>query len=131
MTHKVPHFKFHIKSTSTKFYGRIELKGEVIYIIEDLGEFYKVCGYNLEMAKEAILPDQYIWNTFFRFNKIRNCSSCYQLHVIEFLLRHSDTFTKKFRNMCEDWIEIHAKARSACDVTTCADRKYAVTNKFV
>jgi hypothetical protein len=122
MTNKIPHFKFHIKSSSSNYSGRIELKGEVIHKIADLGEFYKVCGYNLEMAKNGILPDEYIWETFFRHSD-RNCTGCYQLHMIEYLLLYSDTLTKKFRHQCDEWIEVHAGTRASCDVKKCANKK--------
>jgi hypothetical protein len=122
MAHKTPHFKFHIKSSSTKFFGRIELKGEVIHKIEDFSEFYKVCGYNIDMAKKGILPEEYIWETFFKHSD-RNCTSCYQLHLLEYLLMHSEEFTKKFRHQCENWIEVHSAARVSCDIKKCIDRK--------
>jgi hypothetical protein len=122
MADKIPHFKFHLKSSANKFCGRIELKGEIIHTINDFSEFYKACGYNKTMAKKGILPDEYIWETFFKHND-RNCTSCFQLHIIEYLLKYSDTFTKKFRNQCDDLIAAHAEKRSACKLKHCADRE--------
>ncbi len=121
MTDKIPHFKFHIKSSANKFKGRIELKGEVIHEISDFGEFYRACGYTKSMAKKGVLPDDYIWETFFQ-NTDRNCTSCFQLHLIEYLLKYSDTFTKKFRHKCDELIEAHAEKRKACFFEPCGDK---------
>jgi hypothetical protein len=121
MTDKTPYFKFHIKSSANKFIGRIELQGEVIHEISDFSEFYNACGYTKSMAKKGILPDDYIWETFFQHSD-RKCTSCFQLHIIEYLLKYSDTFTKKFRHKCDELIEIHAKKRKACAIENCKDR---------
>jgi hypothetical protein len=121
MTDKIPHFKFHIKTSANKFSGRIELKGEVIHTITDFGEFYNACGYTKGMAKKGILPDDYIWETFFQ-NTGKNCTSCFQLHLIEYLLKYSETFTKKFRHKCDELIEVHAENRKSCSVDLCVDK---------
>ena len=121
MTDKIHHFKFHIKSSANKFKGRIELQDEVIHEISDFGEFYKACGYTKSMLKKGILPDDYIWETFFQHSD-RNCTSCFQLRVIEYLLKYSDTFTRKFRHKCDELIEVHAKKRKDCSVDYCADK---------
>lgn len=122
MPKTIPIFKFHIKSTATDYFGRIELKKDVVCRISDFAELYKYLGYGTDLAKTGILPEEYIWETFFKHSD-RNCISCYQLHLIEYLLKHSDTFTKKFMHQCDDLVEVHAKARSACKVNGCADRK--------
>jgi len=122
MTDNIPHFKFHIKSSANRFCGRIELKGEVIHTISDFGEFYSACGYGKSMAKMGILAEDYIWETFFKHDE-RNCTSCFQLHVIEYLFRYSDSFTKKFRHKCDEFIEAHVEKRAACSVLDCNDRK--------
>ena len=121
MTDKIPHFKFHLKSSANRFKGRIELQGEVIHEISDFGEFYNTCGYTKSMMKKGILPDDYIWETFFK-NSERNCTSCFQLHIIEYLLKYSDNFTKKFRHKCDELFEMHAEKRKACSVENCADK---------
>ena len=122
MTDNIPHFKFHIKSSANKFCGRIELKGEVIHTISNFSEFYSACGYHNSLAQKGIIAEDFIWETFFQ-HEDRNCTSCFQLHIIEYLLRYSDSFTKKFRHKCDAFIEVHVEKRAECTVVNCADRK--------
>ena len=126
MSDKIPHLVYQLPALYNKQCGAIKLQGKVIHEIGNIDEFYKALGYTPEMAKKRILPDEFIWDRYFRFND-RNCASCNQLHIIEYLLKHSVTFVKQYGHECDDWIAEHAEARAACNVTECADREINFT----
>lgn len=127
MTNEIPHFKYKRINLHSKQVGCIVLGEEIMHRIAPLGsegsmdEFYKEFGYTLELAKKAILPEEFIWETYFR-HPDRNCDACYQLHMIEYLLKYADEFTKEYGHECDDWIAAHAEARAACK-SGCADKK--------
>lgn len=121
MSNEIPHFKYNRINLRNKQFGCIMLHEDVIHRIALMDEFYKEFGYTLELAKNKILPEEFIWETFFRYPG-RNCDACYQLHMIEYLLKHSDTFAKKYGHECDDWIAAHAEAKAACKLE-CVDKK--------
>lgn len=122
MTNKIPHFNFRNKSQATKYFGCIETGTEIIHSILDLDTFYKQFGYTINLAKQGILPDEFIWDTYFK-NSERSCFSCYQLKMLEYLLKHSLTFANTYRNECDNWIATYAEARANCNFADCVDRK--------
>ena len=97
------------------------LRNDLIHKILPMDEFYKEFGYTLALAKAGILPEEFMWETFFRHSG-RNCDACYQLHMIEYLLKFADDFAKKYGHECDNWITAHAEARAACKFE-CADKK--------
>lgn len=127
MTNEIPHFKYKRISLRSKQVGCIVLGEEIMHRMAPLGsegsmdEFYKEFGYTLELAKRGILPEEFIWETYFR-HPDRNCAHCYQLHMIEYLLKYADAFAKKYGHDCDNWIAVHAEARAACK-SGCADKK--------
>ena len=122
MTNIIPHFNYQLPSSFNKQRGFIQIQGEAIHEIESLDEFYKELGYTLEIAKSGVLPDEFVWETYFRHHD-RNCASCYQLHFIKYLAKHSATFSTKYRNQWEEWFTTFATAKAICGVAECADRK--------
>lgn len=119
MPKKIPQLKFRNKSPKVKSFGCVELSDEVIHKIVDLNIFYAGFGYKPEMAQNGIMPDEFIWDTYFRYSD-RNCASCYQLHMIEYLLKNSESFAKEYGHECDHWIDAHAKKRAACKIKECA-----------
>ena len=117
MQNKTPYFKTKIKPKSC-----IVLDGEVVHVIDGLDSFYKHFGYTTEMAKKGILPDEYIWEAFFK-NQISDCISCHQLHITEYLLNQAGPFAMKNRDKCIEWIAEHEKNLDSCDVTECIVKK--------
>ena len=126
----IPYFICRTPSAGSKFIGSIEMEGKVIHSTNDLSELYKSCGYSVDLAKEGLLPDEYIWETYFKHNN-GNCICCYQLHLIEFLLKHSGTFFVKYRDQCEVWIAAHAQTRAACVEKACVVRARNSSQKIL
>lgn len=121
MSNGIPHFKYELLHPRKKQCGGIMLNGSVVHRIVSIDEFYAEYGYTLEMAQNGILPEEFIWETYFRHPE-RNCDACYQLHTIEYLLKHSDSFAQKYGHECNNWIAAHSKARAACNFK-CADKE--------
>lgn len=98
------------------------MESETIHSIVDLDSFYKQFGYTIELAKQGILPDEFIWDTYFK-NSDRNCFSCYQLKMLEYLLKHSLTFANTYGHEYKNWITQYSETRTNCNFSDCADGK--------
>jgi hypothetical protein len=116
-------FTFHLKPYREIDLPCIELDGDVIYSITDLNEFYKYLGYSERIALSGVLPDEFVWKTYFK-DSVENCASCYQLHIIDFLLRYSKTFAKKYGSQCQKLITPHTALKAQCSATACKARKF-------
>lgn len=123
MAAKISQFKFRVENTNKVDLPCIELDGDNIHTITDLSEFYKYLGYNSEVALKGILPDEFIWDTYIKKAE-KNCASCFQLHIIDFLLRYSTTFTKKYGRECYKLIVPHTAEKAACNIKGCKARKF-------
>ncbi len=115
---QLPRFKYRSKDPDNKHYGCIELGGEVVHKIENLDEFHKAFGYTPDLAKAGILPDEFIWEEYIR-DSAKNCNTCFQMHIIEYLIKHSASFRKKYEEQCEEWINAFAETRLACGGSVC------------
>lgn len=109
----VPHFKFCPKSPFSHAFGCIEMEGNVIHKIEDLSAFYHALGYTREMAKAGEMPDEYVWDTYFRQCK-KDCNACYQLHIVEYLIAHSLAFREKYKHQLDSWLRHYREAKAVC-----------------
>ena len=124
MPNKISQFKFLHEGSAKVDVPCIKLDGDVIHLITDLNEFYKYLGYNSEAALKGILPDEFIWETYIK-DGIKNCASCYQLHIIDYLFRYSATFTKKYGKECQKLIAPHTAEKAACGVKECKAMSFA------
>jgi hypothetical protein len=109
MQTKIPHLTYLPKTDSGRFSPCINVNGGDTYHIEDLGKFHKALGYTQDLAKAGILPDEFIWEEYFRYTDV-NRAVCFQVHLIEYLLKHSASFRKMYGEKCESWIADHAKS---------------------
>ena len=100
---QIPHFKYSSKDPAHRHLGFIEFDSDVIYWIDDLEDFYQAFGYSKDMRKWGVLPDDYIWEEFLCDSK-RKFSACFQIHIIEYLLKHSASFVNRFGHQCDVWI---------------------------
>ena len=112
---QIPYFKYRTSVPSCKHHGRIEMEGEVIHKINDMQEFHKAFGYTPDMAKEGRLPDEFIWEEYVK-DMPANCSACFQMRLIDYLIKHSIKFMEKYGDQCEGWIAAYAKARAESEV---------------
>lgn len=119
MQTSIPRLTYLPKTPSGGYSPCIKVNGKVVHHIEDLGEFHKVFGYTQDIAKAGILPDEFIWEEYFK-GIAANRTACFQVHLIEYLLKHSALFRKEYADQCESWIIAHAEARSACGEVCCA-----------
>ena len=124
----IPAFKFGRRSPDVSLHekgyekGYIEVGNENNYRIANIDTFYCMLGYTVEVAKKRILPDEFIWDTFLKHTHL-NCYSCYQLRIIQDLLKHEPSFLMKFGQQCDEWISVHFEKRNACKISDCSDKK--------
>jgi hypothetical protein len=122
MPKNIPHFKFHFKPTPATRLPCIKFNNEVIHEIKDLNEFYLAMGYGINNVQNEFLPEEYIWDKFTKHSAHKNCMSCFQLRIINYLLQHSKTFLQKFGKHYNEWVTAHSGAKLACDVTVCSEK---------
>ena len=111
MSPQIPYFKYRSRDAANKLSGCIEVDGEIIHKIDNVEEFHKSFGYTKEMAKAGKLPDEFIWETYVK-NTAVNCAPCFQLHMIEYLLKYSAAFLEKYREQYDDWITTPTETRA-------------------
>lgn len=121
MMNKIPHFKYRNKSQTSRYFGCIEMGNEIIHSIIDLDAFYQQFGYSVEYAKQGILPDEFIWDTYFK-NSCGNCFNRYQLKMLEYLLKHSAKFVNAYGDECKNWIAAYSDTKIDCNFSACANR---------
>jgi hypothetical protein len=108
MPNSFPHFKFHHQKSQKKT-DCIELNGEVIYTIEDVYDFYTALGYTSDIAKEGILPEEYIWEKFTKNSKKR--CVCLELKIINYLGNKSVYFDQLCKSNYKYWGPLLALAK--------------------
>ena len=100
-----PHPRFHymLSSPHHNQYGYITLGNEKVHHIGDVHEFYRALGYNDEILKTGLLPEEYIWNQYHK-DKSEKSEVCLQIKIIEYLNKHSPTFKDNYAVECEHWL---------------------------
>jgi hypothetical protein len=121
MNSPVPLLKLYTKDPVNKYMGYIEINAHKFWI-DDLNAFYSEMGYTNEMQLNGVMPDEYIWETFVRHQDNRNCHSCYQLHILSYLFKFSNSFNNSYGHKCTEWIAAEMELRAACTVENCKDR---------
>jgi hypothetical protein len=104
----LPNLSFHQTKQAKAYCGVIEENGVEIYRVTHLEEFYRTYGYSQDMQKTGLLPDEFIWEEYIK----KNCSSCLKIHMIRYLVGHSETFRKKYADQYTQWLETHAQERA-------------------
>ncbi len=112
MPNPIPHFKYHPARVATKKAPCIEVEREIIHTIEYPDEFYKAFGYAPNMGKAGVLPDEFIWSEYIQNSK-SDFSACIQIHIMEYLIKHSGTFIEKYGIKCAAWLDSHAVEKCA------------------
>lgn len=117
----VPHFKYHSASIANRQAASIEVEGKAIHKIENPDKFYKEFGYTQDMARAGILPDEFIWSEYTN-NSSADFTACIQIHIIEYLIKHSETFRKTYGEKCEGWLAAHEAEAAAKGIACVACR---------
>lgn len=121
MSSVMPHFKFHYVDVSGSRVLCIETGGRIIHEILNLQEFYRVFGYRAQPEQPDELPDEFIWSEYVN-NPAADFSSCIQMHIVDYLKKHSDVFNKEFAEQYENWVAEHAEVRSKMGISCIACR---------
>ena len=118
---RIPHFKYDLKNAASASFSCIEADGKIIHRIADAHEFYRAFGYKEDMARQGILPEEFIWAEYVK-GRNASFSSCIQVHIIEYLNTHSATFRQMYGKQYASLLEQHARAREAGGLSCAACR---------
>jgi len=123
----IPIFKYSSKDPANRHFGFIEIDQVQKYWIDNLENFYQALGFSSDMRKSGLLPSQFIWEEY--LSDTAKNPLCFQLHMIEYLMKYSAPFLKIYGEHCDNWIECLSEARSARgdECLTCVterDKKY-------
>jgi hypothetical protein len=113
-------------------YGYITLGNEKVHHIADADEFYKALGYNDEILKTGLLPEEYIWNQYHK-DKCEMSEVCLQNKIIDYLYKHSPTFKNNYAVECAHWLACCLKKRTdkATDCSDCiSDNKNLISSNI-
>ncbi len=112
MSSVMPHFKFGFTNISGARVLCIESGGKVLCEVSDPGEFYRVFGYRADPAQQPdLLPDEFLWAEYVN-NPVADFSACLQIHIVDYLRKHSPSFMQEFGKHYEQWIADHASLRA-------------------
>jgi hypothetical protein len=103
MSNLIPFFKYRNPTAANRYVACIEFQGEVIHQILNPEEFYATLGYTQEMNKAGVLPEEFIWDEYIRDSTASSLAR-YQMQIIKYLEKHSDTFRNKFGNIYGAWL---------------------------
>lgn len=122
MRSQIPFLSYCSKDPLNRYFGHIEVDGEIIHRVEDLNAFYEAFGYIDDMRKQGVLPEEFIWDEYVK-DSVENHTACYQIHLVEYLIKHSDVFRKKYGVQCVEWLAAHAEDVTARDELCVTCRK--------
>jgi hypothetical protein len=109
MQNQIPHFKINTVRNIDKQLGYIDANGVVLHWVKDLAEFYSALGYTHSMAKAGVLPDEFIWDEYIK-DGAASSTACMQMHIIEYLSKHSEGFREKYGDQYKSWIATYKDA---------------------
>ncbi len=109
MQNPMPHFAYNPPKSSNGYVASVAINGNVIHQIKNLNAFYMEFGYTAEMRKAGVLPDEFIWDEYTKGN-LSPYASCFQMHIVEYLAKHSIAFIGEYGNQYQDWFDDHVKA---------------------
>lgn len=110
MQDAMPHFRYRFVNILNRRVPCIEAGGKIVHEISSLEEFYGMFGYTPETSRSGILPDEFIWAEYIN-NPDADFSLCIQMHIAEYLRKHSEAFNKEYGDRWESWVAAHAELR--------------------
>lgn len=124
-TNNVPHFDYHLANPLSLHFGCVEMDGKIIHKIKDIEEFYHEFGYNRDMMKDGMLPEEYIWSRYIQ-NATCNFVVCIQIRIIKYLIKHSEIYGEQ----CKDWLDAYLN-ETVAKAVVCSDcRKKPICEKL-
>jgi len=115
-----PHFEF--KFTHQNHYKAVIIvNGEVIHRIVDMDNFYNTVGYTEDKRKSEFSFDQHIQEEFLKVSSNKS-AECLQAKLIEYLIKYSETFMKKYAREYQNWLGSCSNRRGN-DLEHCATCK--------
>ena len=98
----IPHFQFHLTYRHLNN-GLITVDDEVIHCIKDVDNFYNALGYTDQIRNTGLSFDEFIWLEYRKDNCCKP-DECLQAKIINYLIKYSATFMKKYATQYENWL---------------------------
>lgn len=114
-TNNVPHFDYHLSNPLSMRFRCVEMDGKIIHKIGDIDEFYREFGYNRDMMKDGMMPEEYIWSRYIQ-NAACNFAVCIQIRIIRYLIKHSE----KYGEQCKIWMDAYL-TETVAKAVACSD----------
>ncbi len=108
----MPRFKYRYANLLNRRVPCIEAEGKIIHEIRNLDEFYGMFGYTPDASRAGLLPDEFIWAEYIN-NADSDFSPCIQMHIAEYLKKHSDAFNQAYGDRWDRWVAEHDKLRGS------------------
>jgi len=86
-----PTFQYNLQNPNSSNFGYITLGDEKVHYISDPKQFYEALGYTDARRYSGVLPEEFIWEAFFKDNR-EQCSLCLQLKIFGYVSKHSKIF---------------------------------------
>ena len=108
----MPDFQFHFSYRHLNN-GLITVGDEVIHRIMDVDTFYNELGYTDSMRNIGLSFDEFI-EFEYRNDNCNKPKVCLQAKIVNYLIKYSSTFLKKYAGQYENWL-------GGCSVKKLAD----------
>ena len=112
-----PHFDFQFTGQRHEK-GSITAEGEIVHRIMNTHYFYNALGYTEEIRDTGLSFDDFVTQEYRNGNPNKN--ACLQAKLIEYLVKYSTTFTKKYAREYENWL-------GSCSIQGVSNSAYCTT----
>ena len=100
---EIPKFKYHLSNHYHKQFGYIIADGIICHRVINFDEFYKALGYSKSLGVKGIVPDEYIWDRYFRSEASKSLH-CLQIQITVYLYNHSEKFRDLYGRKYEEMV---------------------------
>lgn len=99
---KIPDFNY-LSNHQHEHFRCIVYDGVVMHRISNFDEFFKALGYSEDINATGVLPDEFVWDRYFRDNAAKS-RQCLQTLITSYLYNHSERFRDEFGSEYADML---------------------------
>ena len=108
----LPYLIHKSKDPANRHLGFILADNVLVHRIKNLEEFYGALGFCNDMRKLGVFPEDFICCEYTKYCTAKN-TACYQMHLLNYLIKYSDTFRNLYGNHYDGWRRTSLSATTA------------------
>ena len=100
----MPVFSYFVPKIGVRRFGTINVDKEVVYLIEDMNDFYAAMGCDKKARESGVLDEEFIWYRYMR-DGAEMSKSCLQVRIATYLKKNSPEFMWHYQKAYEAMTE--------------------------